>query len=335
MSTAREQIPLGCPAPNGLTIRPFTASDADYSDAVRVVNAVFPEYRDTVGDWRFEDANRAAYIQRRRWLADLDGVTVAYGNYSQFEGMYHPRKFGVFVAVLPAHQGQGIAAALYDEIVSAVRRFNPISLRARARDDMSRSMRFLQNRGYQEDMREWESRLDVDAFDPAPYAGYEAALRADGIRIATVTELLDKDPDCREKLWALDVELTNDVPSPEPHTPITREAYDSWVFANPNFLPDGYFVALDGSDYVGCSFLWNSQADPTELYIGLTGVRRAYRRRGIALALKLHDIAFARQRGVKLIKTWNEQNNRGMLSINEALGFMKQPPWVSFVKKCD
>ncbi|MEI8308026.1 MAG: GNAT family N-acetyltransferase [Chloroflexales bacterium] len=333
MSTAYEQISREHLAPTSLTIRPFKASDADYADAVRVGNAVFPEYIDTVDDWRFEDANRAAYIQRRRWLADLGGATVAYGNYSQFESMYHPRKFSIFVAVLPTHQGQGIGSALYNEIVSALGRLEPISLRARTRADMSGSMRFLQSRGYQEDMREWESRLDMDAFDLAPYAGHEATLRAEGIRIATMTDLLERDPDCHEKLWALDVELTNDVPQPEPHTLITREAFESWVFGNPNFLPDGYFVALDGLDYVGSSALWNSQADPTELYTGLTGVRRIYRRRGIALALKLRGIAYARQRGVKVIKTWNEQHNRGMLSINEALGFVKQPAWVNFVKK--
>jgi len=333
MSTAYEKRAQGRLAPVSLTIRPFTASDADYAAAVRVVNAVYPEYIDTVEDWRFEDAHRAPHIQMRRWLADLGGAPVAYGNYSQSEGMYHPHKFSVFVAVLPAHQGQGVGAALYDEIGSAVERLDPISLRARTREDMARSMRFLRDHGYQEDMREWESRLDVEAFDPAPYAGHEAALRAEGIRIATLADLLERDPDCREKLWVLDQELTRDVPHPEPHTPITREAFAAWVFSNPNFLSEGYFVALDGAHYVGSSALWASLADPTELYTGLTGVRRAYRRRGIALALKLRDIAFARQRGVRVIKTWNEKHNRGMLSINEALGFVKQPAWVNFVKK--
>jgi GNAT superfamily N-acetyltransferase len=335
MSLSHEKSVQRTPAPAGLAIRPFSGSDADYFAAVDLVNSVFPEYPDTIDEWRFGDANRPAHVKTERWLAELDGAPVAYGNYFQHEGMYHPRKFGVFIAVHPAHQGRRIGAALYDEVLSAVERHGPISLRSRAREDAARSMRFLADRGYAEDMRDWESRLDVAAFDPAPYAGHAEALRAEGLRVATVAELLERDPDCRQKLWELDVELTRDVPHPEPQTPMPLEAFEKWIFNNPNFLPEGYFVALDGPDYVGSSALWRSQADPSELYTGLTGVRRAYRRRGIALALKLRDIAYAKERGVRVIKTWNESNNRGMLSINVALGFVRQPAWVNFVKKLD
>lgn len=333
MSLAREEYLPQLIPPVGLTIRPFTASDIDYVTVVDIVNAVFPEYLDTVEEWRFGDSIRPEHIKQERWIADLAGVPVAYGNYHQFEYMYHPRKFGVFIAVLPAYQGRGIGTALYDQIMAAVDQHSPLSLRARAREDMADSIRFLGSQGFVEDMREWESRLDVPSFDFTPYSRHQAILRAEGIRIATVAELLEKDPDCCEKLWALDVDLTRDVPQPEPHTPMPREAFEAVMFKNPNFLPNGYFVALDGVDYVGSSALWRSQANAVELYTGLTGVRREYRRRGIALALKLCAIAYAREHGVRVIKTWNESQNRGMLSINEALGFVKQPAWVNVMKR--
>src|SRR5262249_28262313 len=64
-----------------------------------------------------------------------------------------------------------------------------------------------------------------------------------------------------------------------------------------------------------------------------TGVLREYRRRGIAMALKLRAILYAKSAGYSRIKTWNEQGNRPMLSINEALGFIKQPAWIAFAKK--
>jgi hypothetical protein len=52
--------------------------------------------------------------------------------------------------------------------------------------------------------------------------------------------------------------------------------------------------------------------------------------KGIAVALKLRTVAHAQRLGVDHIKTWNDQSNRPMLAINEAMGFEKQPAWISF-----
>jgi hypothetical protein len=48
------------------------------------------------------------------------------------------------------------------------------------------------------------------------------------------------------------------------------------------------------------------------------------------MALKLRTVRHAQAMGVDHIKTWNDQRNRPMLAINEAMGFEKQPAWVSF-----
>ena len=72
--------------------------------------------------------------------------------------------------------------------------------------------------------------------------------------------------------------------------------------------------------------------DPSFLWQGLTGVRRAARGRGIAMALKLRTVRYALDRGVEHIKTWNDQYNRPMLAINEALGFERQPAWITYEK---
>lgn len=318
--------------PVGLTIRNFDYSDADYAAAVEVGNLVYYEYPDTAEEWRHSDANRPGHLKHRRWVAALDGAVVGYAGYSQHEGMYHPELFHIEAAVRPEQQGRGIGEALYQVITAALAPFDPARLRARTREDFARGMRFLQARGFREDMRDWESRLDVAAFDPAPYSGHEAQVRASGITILTAAELAERDPDYRRKLYELDLELSHDVPAPEARSNFSYETFEHYIFSGPNYLPEGYFVALDGERCVGMSNLWKSQADPSELYTGLTGVSRGYRRRGIALALKIRAIDYARRNGVRVLKTWNESNNRAMLSINEALGFAKQPAWVSFVK---
>lgn len=315
-----------------ITLRPFTGSDADYAAMVDVVNSAYPDYSETVAEVKFSDANQPAHIKKARWMAERDGVAVGYANYHQFEGMYHPRRFGISAVVPPQHRCQGIGTALYDTVLTALADHDPISVRARYRSDSTASERFLLARGFVEDMRDWESRLDVPNFDPTPFLAQAERASVHGIRIVTLAELIARDPEHRARLYDLDMTLSADVPSPEPFTPISAEQFEKWIFANPNFLPEGYFVALDGKHYVGSTALWKSQSAPTELYTGLTGVRREYRRKDIALALKLHAIDFARSYGATVIKTWNESNNRGMLGINEALGFVKQPIWVNVQK---
>jgi RimJ/RimL family protein N-acetyltransferase len=196
---------------------------------------------------------------------------------------------------------------------------------------MLRPVRFLAERGFRETQRSWESRLDPAAFDPSPYGDAAAKPAAHGIEIRTLREL-EADPQLAEKLHELYWVLDQDVPSPDPPTRTTLEQFHKEHFGSPNLLPDGYFIAVDGSEYVGLSALWSSQGNG-DLYTGLTGVRREYRRRGIALALKLRGIDYAKRQGAPVIKTWNEINNRAMLSINEALGFVKQPAWIEYVKE--
>ena len=49
-------------------------------------------------------------------------------------------------------------------------------------------------------------------------------------------------------------------------------------------------------------------------------------------ALKVRALSFARERGYRYVKTENESNNKGMLFINDDLGFVKKPAWVHYSK---
>jgi GNAT superfamily N-acetyltransferase len=93
-------------------------------------------------------------------------------------------------------------------------------------------------------------------------------------------------------------------------------------------------VALDGERYIGLTQFWRGEATD-DLFTGLTAVRREYRRRGVALALKVHALRFARELGAPLIYTDNDSRNAPMIALNDALGFVRQPAYLSLVKALD
>ncbi len=318
-----------------VTVRPFT--DSDYDAALAVESAVWLDYPETVEEWRFRDAHRDPKCRRGRFVAETAPdpagrqLVIGYGYYDQWVDMYHPRKFHINVSVLPEWQGAGVGKRLYDRVISDLEPLDPILLRAMTREDKNRAVQFLSERQFVEEMRDWESRLDMKAFDPAAFSNADGAVAEQGISIKTLAELRSLYGDWAQKLFDLDWTVTLDMPSPDTLTQPSFEHWEKNVLQSPNFLPEAWFVALDGDTFVGESALWK-EGGTSDLNVGATGVRREYRRRGIARALKLRACTFAKVYGCAQIRTWNAQTNRAMLAINESLGFIKQPAWIAYAK---
>jgi mycothiol synthase len=87
-------------------------------------------------------------------------------------------------------------------------------------------------------------------------------------------------------------------------------------------LPEASYVALDGDgQVVGVASLRPDPDKPGRAENGYTAVRREWRRRGAAAALKRTVLAWAARHGVTEIYTWTQQGNHDMRVVNERLGY--------------
>jgi GNAT superfamily N-acetyltransferase len=286
---------------------------------------------------RHNDAHRDPRCRHARWVAEdaASGQVVGYGEHDQHWGRYHPRRFTLFLGVLTEHQGCGVGRALYEHVVQALAPFSLERLSASARENSPRAFRFFADRGFVQDRHVFESELDVPAFDLSPFADLEMRLReSENVVFRTLGEL-SGDPERNRKVFDLRGELRNDMPASDPATP---EDFDFWV-ANrlhaPYHIDDAYFIAVHepSGAYVGMSNLGRSPDDPPHLlFTGTTGVRRDWRGKKIALALKVRGIAYARAHGHTCLRTSNDSLNAPMLAINDRLGFVRRPGQFEMVK---
>jgi L-amino acid N-acyltransferase YncA len=308
--------------------RVFTPDD--YPALVDVINASWPAYPTTIEQLSAQDeaAQRHPEARFQRYVIEDAGNVVASGHYEQPPRFYEPGRFRVQIFVHPSYQEQGLGSHLYQQIINDLRELQAQSAWTRIREDMPAGIYFAGKYGFSEELRIWELRLDVPVFDPAPYTELAAAHGARGIEIKSLREL-DSDIERDQKTYHLVREAGQDLPPTEHWTSPSYEEFQQELASR---APESYFVAVHEQSYVGLSYLTEHRMEKY-CSIGLTGVRRVYRRQGIALALKLHGIAYARQLAYPTIRTSVDSANIASLALNERLGFVKQPAWIVFTKE--
>ncbi|RMG88704.1 MAG: GNAT family N-acetyltransferase [Chloroflexi bacterium] len=250
--------------------------------------------------------------------------------------LYAPQRFFINGGVLEQHRGRGIGQTLYDHLLRCIREeYDGNEIHTWTTENRPFSIRFLEKRGFVEKMRNWESRLDTTNFDFSRYEGIEDKAAASGVQIKSLAELLEEDPDALRKLYDLEWVLVQDVPTTRESTKVPFEEWvERYGEKNKGYMPEGNFIAIapDG-EYIGISALWRSQSNDM-LYTGLTGVKREWRRKSIARAMKIRAIRLAKDMGNRTICTWNEQNNP-MYLLNVELGFIAQPAEILYINELE
>jgi mycothiol synthase len=244
-------------------------------------------------------------------LAEEEGRAVGLGLVAPTDS---PNRRYVGVRVLPDRRRRGIGSALYEPALAHARALEPEWISTMVSEADAESVAWAERRGFEESQRQVELVLELrgDEQPPAP---------PDGVEIVEVT------PDLHEAAYDLTKEAWEDLPV---SVPLEVAPFDVWLEEE---MPGPIaFGAMAKGELVGFAGLIGRDA-PGLLEHGLTATRRTHRRRGIATALKRHQVAWAAANGYRELITFTQDRNEGMQAINLALGFEPQPAWITMRRR--
>jgi GNAT superfamily N-acetyltransferase len=170
------------------------------------------------------------------------------------------------------------------------------------------SLAFAERFGFQEFDRQVEQVRPVGPADAAPVRV------PDGVEIVTVKQ--------RPELWAVAYEAVGqqafqDMALVTPISVSLEQWEQIWISD-----PDAMFVALADGDVIGTAGLILDSDQPHRAENALTVVRRDWRGRGVALALKRKALAWAAEHDITEVYTWTQRGNDDMRKLNERLDYV-------------
>ena len=310
----------------------FDGSDAHYQAMISIHNQVYPDAPTSIEETRYWDkllktSDRHPY----RILTYAQGLPIASGWAYIESTLDHAVRFQVQIQVLSDYIEPDILTELYTRLNRLITPHQPTQLAMIIHEGNLHTIDFLNSLGFKLAIRSWKQVLDVETVNVANYDEVFKKIAYGGITIETHASLAH-DPNRDRKLYDLMIAVERDIPVTGMAEPLT---YEAWAQENsiesPYFLSDGLFVAVHQSEYIGVCQLFKP-AKPRSFHNGITGVRKAYRHKGIALALKTSTIKYAQQHEAITITTYNESNNHPILQMNEKLGFRKLPAELTYTK---
>jgi mycothiol synthase len=282
------------------------ADESEEQFSLEVFNAVWPHEAVTMDEVRHF---KAAMVEHADLVAWSGGEPVG----SAFVAIMpqRPELPMVLLTVLPEARWRGAGTRLYEAISDWTRERGLNELEAVVSDEDPESFGHAERRGFVEDRRETGVALRLAEIEPPPVEPPE------GIEIVTWAER----PDLSRGIYEVAVEALPDIPGSEDEI---VEPFEKWLvndMQGSGDRPDATFLALAGDEVVGYAKFSLTAAQPTTAHHDLTGIKRAWRGRGIARALKATQIGWAKENGYEELRTRNDERNAPIRHLNREFGY--------------
>jgi len=249
------------------------------------------------------------------WLLATDagrdvGTAIGIGGWHSPEGVARGE-----VRVVGDARGRGVGSALLAELSAWARGLGYGELVGPVKEVDAASLAWTERRGFVEVGRDSMLVLDLTAVETPRVEAPE------GIEIVTWAE----QPGLERAMYDVAREAYPDVPGEDDAVVAPFEEWLSMDMEGAGDRPEATFLALADSEVVAYAKLSLSLARPTVAMHDMTGVRRAWRGRGIARALKAAEIAWAKTNGYERLETHNEERNEPIRRLNERFGYVVTP----------
>ena len=282
------------------------ADEADEQVSLDVYNAVWPHDPFTMDDVRSFKAGARDHVD---YLARIDGAAVG-----SALGVVLPQRVDrvfTIVTVLSEQRRRGAGSALYEAISAWAAERALKELEVPVLDNDPESFAFAQRRGFVEERREVGVVLHLAELDPVDVEP------PDGVEIVTWAER----PKLAHGMYDVALEAFPDIPGFEDDD---IEPFDDWLahdMQGSGDRPEATFVALAGGEVVGYAKFSLTAAQPRIAHHDLSAVKRAWRGRGVARALKAAQINWALANGYEELRTRNEERNEPIRRLNARFGY--------------
>jgi mycothiol synthase len=269
--------------------------EAEEQVSLDVYNEVWPHDRVGLAEVH---SFKSSLIDHVDLLARIDGEVVGSGFGARQPQV--PDRVVALVTVLPAKRRRGTGTSLYETLSAWGRERGLSMIEAVVSDDDPESLAFAERRGFVEERHEKGVALDLTRSEPPLVEPPE------GIEIVTWAERLE----LARGMYEVALEASPDIPG---FADDELEAFEDWLaheMQGSGDKPEATFVALAGDEVVGFAKFSLTDAQPTTAHHDLTGVKRAWRGRGIARALKATQIGWAKANGYEQLHTRNDERTR-------------------------
>lgn len=221
----------------------------------------------------------------------------------------HPTSLRAFAAVHPEHRGRGVGTELLrltearaEELASAVQAGEEVKLTQGVGPHNEAARKLLESHGYAFVRRFWRMGIELAADIPEP--DWPTGIRVEPLVRGGERVVFEGMEEAFADHWGF--------------TPHDYDEWRAWMVDRHDFEPSLWLLVWDGDELAAASLNYVSEGVG---WVGVLGVRKPWRRRGLALALLQAGLREFRRRGLETAALEvDSENTTGATRLYERAG---------------